>query len=96
LPVLIEHFYKHQKNDGVSLLKFLSDHYSKNHSDGDRSEDEQLPFKTIIVQTIGVAIVPSILKTDFAIGIDIPIKIIASNVYTPQQHLSSIFHPPRV
>ena len=96
LPVLIEHFYKHQRNDRVSLWEFLNDHYSKEHNDGDRSEDEQLPFKTVVVQAVGVAIVPGIVKADVILNFDVPIKKMFSEIYTPQQHLCSIFHPPRV
>jgi len=96
LPVLIEHFYKHQRNDRVSLWEFLNDHYSKEHNDSDRSEDEQLPFKTVVVQTVGVAIVPGIVKADVTLNFDVPIKVMFSEIYTPQQHLCSIFHPPRM
>ena len=96
LPVLIEHFYMHQANDGVSLCKFLSDHYSKEHNDADRPEDEQLPFKTMVLQTIGVAIVPGIVKADVALTFDVPIKVMFSEIYTPQQHICNIFHPPRM
>jgi hypothetical protein len=45
LPLLIEHFIKHQQQDGVSLLAYLQDHYSEDHHDADLPEDEQLPFK---------------------------------------------------
>ena len=96
LPVLIEHFYKHQRNDRVSLWEFLNDHYSKEHNDADRSEDEQLPFKTVVVQTVGVAIVPGIVKADCILNFEVPIKKMFSEIYTPQQHLCSIFHPPRM
>ena len=96
LPSLIEHFYKHQRNDGITFSKFLSDHYSKEHNDADRSEDDQLPFKTMIIQAIGVAIVPGIVKADVALDFDVPLKVMVSDTYTPQQHLYSIFHPPRM
>jgi hypothetical protein len=96
LPALIEHFYKHQRNDSVSLCEFLSDHYLKEHNDADRPEDEQLPFKTIVVQTIAVAIVPGIVKADLALTFDVPGKVMYSEIYPPQQHLCDIFHPPRM
>ncbi|HET9744643.1 MAG TPA: hypothetical protein VFP97_02955, partial [Chitinophagaceae bacterium] len=44
LPLLIEHFIKHQKRNGVSLIDFLEEHYSSGHNDADLPEDEQLPF----------------------------------------------------
>jgi hypothetical protein len=96
LPVLIEHFCKHKRCDGVSLLGFLNDHYTSKHNDADQSEDERLPFKTIIVQHISIAVMPSVSKTDFSLCFDIPAKLMLPDFYTPQQHLCSIFHPPRV
>jgi hypothetical protein len=95
LPFLVQHFNKHKKQTGVSLLQFLGDHYSPDHNDGDRSEDEQLPFKTIVLQTIGFAIVPAIVKTDVPVSFKVLAKTTLPDFYTPQQHLCSIFHPPR-
>ena len=96
LPLLIEHFIKHQKQDGVSFISFLDDHYSSNHNDADLPEDEQLPFKNITFYSVGYAIVPRVIKTN-AIGPLPANKIVSSpQTYTPQQHLGSIFHPPRV
>lgn len=96
LPVLIEHFYKHKLHDGVSLLDFLSDHYTSEHYDADQPEDEQLPFKTIILQHVDVAVVPGAVKTDFSGCFENPGELMLPDFYTPQQHLCSIFHPPRV
>ena len=95
LPLLIEHFYKHNKQEGVSLLKFLIDHYSAQHKDADQSEDEQLPFKTVMLENVAFAIVPNILKIHFPLTFNIPIEIMLKEIYTPQQHLCAIFHPPR-
>ena len=95
LPVLIEHFYKHKKQDGASLFEFLNDHYSSEHNDADRAEDERLPFKSVILQNIGTALVPGIVKADFSLDCDVPQKLLLQTLYVPQQHLCSIFHPPR-
>ena len=95
LPLLIEHFYKHNKQEGVSLLKFLIDHYSAQHEDADQSEDEQLPFKTVMLENIAFAIVPNILKIHFPLTFNIPTEIMLKEIYAPQQHLCTIFHPPR-
>lgn len=57
LPLLIEHFIKHQTQEGVSLFAFLHDHYSAVHNDAELP-DEQLPFKNITFYAIGYAIVP--------------------------------------
>ena len=95
LPNLVEHFAKHQRQDGVSLMDFLQDHYTSSHDDADLPEDEQLPFKNITSYTIGYAIVPGVIKTNACIRLHADKKVIVPDTYTPQQHLSSIFHPPR-
>jgi len=96
LPILIEHFIKHQRQDGVSFFGFLQDHYTPNHTDADLPEDKQLPFKYITIYTIGYAIVPGVIKTTAFIEVPGDKKVIFSETYTPQQHFGSIFHPPRV
>jgi hypothetical protein len=95
LPVLVEHYYKHKKVENVSLSQFLNDHYNTKHNDADQAEDDQLPFKTVLLQNMGFAIVPSILRTDFALNANVPVTTRLKNTYTPQQHLCCIFHPPR-
>lgn len=95
LPVLIEHFYKHRRYDGVSLSEFLNNHYASEHNDGDQSEDERLPFKTIVFHPVDVAVVPRILRTEMSICSETQAKSIFPDIYTPQQHLCNIFHPPR-
>lgn len=96
LPLLIEHYIKHQKQDGVSLIAFLEDHYASDHKDADLPEDEQLPFKNITFYSIGYAIVQPIVQTNVLASLPTEKKIIFPDTYTPQQHLGSIFHPPRV
>ena len=96
LPLLIEHFIKHQKQDNVSLLGFLQEHYSSDHNDADLPEDEQLPFKNITFFTIGFAIVPCVVKSQVFVPLIADKKVIFRDTYAPQQHLGSIFHPPRV
>ena len=95
LPVLMEHFNKHQENEGVSFLEFLNEHYSKEHNDADHSEDEKLPFKSMTLQSPGFAIVTAIFNEDAALNFTVPGNIILNEFYTPQQHLFAIFHPPR-
>lgn len=96
LPLLIEHFIKHQKRNGVSLINFLDDHYSSDHNDADLPEDEQLPFKSITIHAIGYAIVPGIIKGNVIVPLPVDKKVIFPETYAPQQHLARIFHPPRV
>lgn len=96
LPVLIEHFNKHRNQDGISFFEFLNYHYSTDHNDADESEDQELPFKTMDLQNFGFAIVPAILKQEFSLSFEVTAKVMLNDAYTPQQHLCSIFHPPRV
>ena len=95
LPKLVEHFIKHQKQNNVSLANFLKDHYDPNHNDADFPEDQQLPFKDITVYSISNAVVPLPIKTSAIQTVVANKKIVFVNSYTPQQHLASIFHPPR-
>lgn len=96
LPLLIEHFIKHQHQDGVSLIAFLNDHYTTSHHDADLPEDEQLPFKSITLGAIGNAIVPAVIKTNAYVPLPGDKKIIFTGTYAAQQHVARIFHPPRV
>ena len=94
LPLLIEHYLKHQKQTGVSLLGFIADHYSHEHQDADRSEDQQLPFKTVLLLNMGSAIVPPLIKSNFGVELTCPKKTLLNDHQKPQQHLCNIFHPP--
>jgi hypothetical protein len=95
LPLLIEHFYGHKQQSSVSLINFIIDHYSHEHHDADRSEDQQLPFKTVELCNIGSAIIPAAFQTDFSIQPNCLQKVAVNDVHRLQQHLCSIFHPPR-
>ena len=95
-PLLVEHFIKHQRQDGDSLIAFLEDHYLSDHNDADLPEDEQLPFKNITFNSIGYAIVTPVIQANIFAPLPAEKKITFPDIYTPQQHLASIFHPPRV
>ena len=96
LPALVQHFTKHQALDGVSFLDFLAEHYATEHEDADQQEDEKLPFKNILLFNIGYAVVASALQANVFDPLRTEKKIIFSPNYIPQQHLASIFHPPRM
>jgi hypothetical protein len=96
IPLLIEHFNKHQKQHGVSFIDFLYDHYSSGHNDGDLPEDEQLPFKTLNFYPASYAIVPGGIKASACIPLIADENVIFTDGYAPQQHLARIFHPPRL
>lgn len=95
IPLLIEHFRKHQRQDGVSLSDFLKDHYTKEHNDADWPEDEQLPFKTMTCYSIGYAIVPEAVRPSAMTALYAERNISYFELFVPQHHLSGIFHPPR-
>ena len=95
LPMLVEHYIKHQKQEVVSFIDFLHNHYASDHTDADLPEDEQLPFKNIPLQAIGYAIVTP--ETQEGTFVTLPMeKKVVPDTYSPQKHLASIFHPPRV
>lgn len=96
LPLLVEHFIQHQGQDSVSFIDFLEDHYLTDHHDADLPQDEQLPFKNITCSTIGYAIITPVIQTNEFTPSPARKKIILPDTYTPQQHLGSIFHPPRM
>jgi len=96
LPLLVEHFVKHQEQDGVSFFGFLADHYATDHNDRDFPEDEQLPFKRITFYSIGYAIVTPVIQTTVFACLLADKKVVFRNTYTAQQHLTGIFHPPRL
>lgn len=96
LPLLVQHHIKHKKQDGTSLIAFLEDHYSRDHDDADRPEDEQLPFKNITFYSIGYAIITPIIQANVLTSPSMQTEITFPDTYTAQQFLASIFHPPRV
>ena len=75
---------------------FLKDHYRSNHNDADLPEDQQLPFKDITLQSTVIAVVPAAIKTAAVTSTLLEEKMAVIDFYTPQQHLGSIFHPPKV
>lgn len=95
LPLLIEHFNKHQKNEGISFFSFLEEHYASEHQDADLPEDEQLPFKNISFYAIGYAIVPEVVKANTVTHFPSDKKIIFLKHFTPQYYPGNIFHPPK-
>ena len=95
IPVLVEHFIKHQQRDGDTLLGFLTEHYATEHDDADLPEDEQLPFKNSTLCNTGSAIVTPFFQANELALLPVRQKIVFPGNYTPQPHLSSIFHPPR-
>lgn len=96
LPVLVEHYIKHQQREGVSFAKFLATHYATNHRDADFPEDEQLPFRYAISYSLDYAIVPPVVQTHMAVRVLPGKKIIFTTVHIPELFLASIFRPPRV
>jgi hypothetical protein len=96
LPLLVEHYIKHQKQNGVSLINFLEDHYASNHKDADFPEDQQLPFKSTTIDNNNYVVVTPIVQVNAAGPLPTEKKMIIPGRYTPQQHPGSIFHPPKM
>lgn len=96
IPLLIEHYIKHRKQDGTSFTSFLKDHYASDHNDADMPEDEQLPFKDLAFQHIGYAIFVPVVQTKTLLPSPVEKMIVFSDAKHAQKHLTSIFHPPRI
>ena len=94
LPLLVEHFIRHQNKEGTSFFGFLQSHYSGNHKDADLPEDEQLPFKTICLYSIDYAVIPASNPAGISHVLNAIKKIIFPDFFIPQKNASSIFHPP--
>ena len=106
LPTLIHHYLEHHddKNDdeyGISFIDFLKNHYNENnhHSDNDKNDHQNLPFKTTVCNSINtvIAFVQQTVFTLHATAV-ICTKNIASN--TEQDYTSksfgSIWQPPKL
>ncbi len=97
LPLLVEHFIKHQQAESASIFDFLEEHYtSGQHDDNDAPEDERLPFKTAQFYSLGSALVTPFSNQSLSILMLVEKKIVLQASHIPQKNLSSIFHPPRV
>lgn len=97
LPLLVQHFYKHKKTEGQSLIAFLSEHYLGNHNDEDKQEDMQLPFKnfmnapalSVFVMQQKIEVVPN---GELQGQIHIPLP----GSFIPSKITFQVFHPPRM
>ena len=96
VPVLVQHFYTHQSQESITLLNFLAEHYVGDHEDGDKKDDMQLPFKSMmgtssIVANFSIHKIelrkPIAQKPEIAVPLQISIL--------PSQWEFGIFHPPR-
>ena len=95
LPLLIEHYLKHQSKDGDSFAEFMYEHYKSSHDDDDSAEDQQLPFKNITFHSIGHAIAPDLNATNVVIPFTADAKVIVPDNFVQQQYLINVFRPPR-
>lgn len=99
LPVFIQHFHEHQKEDkNISLLRFVIIHYfSGNPKDDDYNRDMQLPFKTTECSsliTVAVVLQSSVAaeRPEFFVANSYPAL---KNNIIPSSHFSDIWQPPK-
>ncbi len=101
LPMLIEHYQEHQKeNKDISFLSFLKMHYfNGDPKDADYEDDMKLPFKTIDVNTALLAFVAfenPTFKLERSIFIELRVnKTTSSDSWHTNKYLSAIWKPPR-
>lgn len=99
LPVLIEHFGEHKKeNPSISFVDFIQLHYfSGNPKDDDYDRDQQLPFRSDEV----IVLVSNVEVNHHQIKID-PLSSYTSKNYPlmdiatlPSTHSFDIWQPPK-
>lgn len=99
LPVLLQHFQEHKKEDkDISLFRFIAMHYfNGTKKDKDYDRDMQLPFKTADCTTlVSTAAHPHQLQAErpeFFIKRSYPA---VKNNSILQSHLSDIWQPPKI
>lgn len=97
LPLLFEHYSKHHKqNPKLSFIDFLKEHYSQEHQDGDKTEDQKLPFLTAMSQASGIAIVPLANLPQQPVTCIGKQFCLLNEQYKLPRIVHSIFHPPRL
>lgn len=98
VPYLVAHYTLHQQlNTTAGFLDFLSMHYSGKESDGDDTQDQQLPFKSV---ELGVQYVFLHVQQ---LELKLPIEVRrSSDVFYPMIQSGyafslpwGIWHPPR-
>ena len=94
LPLLIEHYHRHNSAEGMSLLDFLKQHYAKDHKDADQSEDEQLPFKGASSLEINYALVPMPITIPRQFRSE-PAKKSSRPFHLITRQQDAVFHPPK-
>jgi hypothetical protein len=100
IPLLIEHYAEHKEKDQkLSLLKFLSMHYTNGDvKDADYDKDQKLPFKSHD-GCIGMSLV-SALTNSHSVSIrpvysDYKTYSVYTEIFLSSAYLSSIWQPPK-
>ncbi|MBS1744452.1 MAG: hypothetical protein JST81_15595 [Bacteroidetes bacterium] len=96
LPILIEHYLQHERRKEISVIAFLVEHYITEQNDGDFPEDQQLPFKQNTIFNICYAHSHFFYPLQTAPALIKEKQFVFSDTNSKQQHLSGIFHPPRI
>jgi hypothetical protein len=101
LPTLVHHYLEHVEWDNMTLLEFLSEHYTAtiNHPDDKHHDHQKLPYKNTDCHTSQV--VTFLLQPTFSISHIIPESVELNKTNRNQQrysntYLNSIWQPPRI
>ncbi len=101
LPLLVEHFVEHKaKDNGLSLLEFLSEHYFEaDDNDGDEDKEMKLPFKSHegCINVTTIAFVPNNFHSISAKPVSEEKNSYSVYIekFLPSAYLSSIWQPPK-
>jgi hypothetical protein len=98
LPFLVQHYIAHLVSGrSDSLPDFLKQHYLSGHeNDGDKNQDDQLPFKSLSLNNVGSTflLTPVYDMKILVVTIGDPLNLYQGS-YIPSHKLFGIFHPPR-
>lgn len=103
-PTLIEHYFEHKAKDSdITLLDFLTLHYTGNHLenhpiDDDYKQDQKLPFcgHTEFLSFNFISITPTRFEPNIKFPINKKPKTKALNkTFFDSKFLSSIWQPPK-
>lgn len=99
LPLLVEHFIQHKKqNEGLSLWGFLCMHYANEDDSTDDNEDRKLPFKSHSeCSSLLVNVTPLPHLTEFIKPVFTQKKefLTYNENFLTSSHISSVWQPPK-
>jgi hypothetical protein len=100
IPIIVEHFHQHQKNNkDITLLEFIDIHYMHGSPvDDDYEQDMHLPFKRV---NHNVNMTPAHVKTVMNISFILALLpqgddfVVVDDPRIQSKYLTPVFQPPK-